>query len=195
MIHSSGFHHICNIKSRLDCCYSPQNIFNAKKFNPHKIPISLLNVPICIQGMQRTWWPEAGTIIVTGLYCYIITYAKICIRGSRHPGFRWPRKVLCYDIFSYGDDSVQERLNKSGTSDAVIKWNLFPCYWPFVRGIHRSPVNSLHNGQWRGDLIFFYMCLNKRLSEYSLGWWFETPSRPLRRYNNAHSVVVLLSRP
>ena len=26
-------------------------------------------MPICTQGMQRTWWPEAGTIIVTGPYC------------------------------------------------------------------------------------------------------------------------------
>ena len=24
----------------------------------------------------------------------------------------------------------------------VIKWKHFPRYWPFVRGIHRSPVNS-----------------------------------------------------
>ena len=31
----------------------------------------MLNVPICTQGMQRTWWPEAGTIIVTGPYCPI----------------------------------------------------------------------------------------------------------------------------
>ena len=23
---------------------------------------------ICIQGMQQTWWSEAGTIIVTGPY-------------------------------------------------------------------------------------------------------------------------------
>ena len=68
IFHSSGFHHICNIKCRLDCRYSPQNIFNAKNFDPHKKPISLLNVPICTQGMQRTWWPEAGTIIVTGPY-------------------------------------------------------------------------------------------------------------------------------
>ena len=43
-------------------------MFNAKNFNPHKKPISLLNVPICTQGMQLTWWPEAGTIIVTGPY-------------------------------------------------------------------------------------------------------------------------------
>ena len=26
----------------------------------------------------------------------------------------------------------------------IIKWKYFPCYWPFVRGIHMSPVNSPH---------------------------------------------------
>ena len=35
--------------------------------------------------------------------------------------------------------------------DDVIKWNHFPRYWQFVRGIHRSP----HKGQWRGALMFF----------------------------------------
>ena len=30
----------------------------------------------------------------------------------------------------------------------------FPRYWPFVRGIHRSPVNSPHKGQWCGALVF-----------------------------------------
>ena len=39
--------------------------------------------------------------------------------------------------------------------DDVIKWKHFPRYWPFVRGIHRTPVNSPHKGQWRGALIFF----------------------------------------
>ena len=42
----------------------------------------------------------------------------------------------------------------------VIKSKHFPRHWPFMRGIHRSPVNSPHKGQWRGALI----CLNKRLS-------------------------------
>ena len=37
--------------------------------------------------------------------------------------------------------------------DDVIKWKHFQCNWPFVRGIHRSPVNSPHKGQWRGALI------------------------------------------
>ena len=30
--------------------------------------------------------------------------------------------------------------------DDVIKWKHFPRYWPFVRVIHRSPVNSPHKG-------------------------------------------------
>ena len=32
----------------------------------------------------------------------------------------------------------------------------FPRYWPFVRGIRRSPVNSSHKGEWRGALMFFW---------------------------------------
>ena len=38
--------------------------------------------------------------------------------------------------------------------DDVIKWQHFPRYWPFVQGIHRSPLNSPHKGQWRGALLF-----------------------------------------
>ena len=42
--------------------------------------------------------------------------------------------------------------------DDVIKWKHFPRNWPFVRGIHRSPVNSPHKGQWRGALMFSLIC-------------------------------------
>ena len=38
-----------------------------------------------------------------------------------------------------------------GTHDDVIKWKHLR-YWPFVRGIHRTPVNSPHTGHWRGAL-------------------------------------------
>ena len=33
------------------------------------------------------------------------------------------------------------------THDDVIKWKHFPRYWPFVRGIDRSPVNSRRKSQ------------------------------------------------
>ena len=68
--------------------------------------------------------------------------------------------------------------------DDVIKWKHFPRYWPFVRGIHRWPVNSPHKGQWRGALMFSLMCLNKRLSKQWWGRWFQAPSCPLWRRCN-----------
>ena len=44
----------------------------------------------------------------------------------------------------------------------------FPLYWPFVRGIHRSLVNSPRNGQLRGSLMFFLeLRPNRRLSKQS----------------------------
>ena len=65
--------------------------------------------------------------------------------------------------------------------DVVIKWIHFPRYWPFVRGIHRSPVNSpTQRPVTRSFDAFFDLRLNKRLRKHS--WdWFETPSRPLWR--------------
>ena len=45
-------------------------------------------------------------------------------------------------------------------------------------------------GQWRG-LFFFHLCLNKRLSKQSWGWWFETPSRLLWRHCNGPTLLPL----
>ena len=42
--------------------------------------------------------------------------------------------------------------------DDVIKWKHFPRCWPFVRGIHQSPVNPPRKGQWRGALMFSLIC-------------------------------------
>ena len=55
---------------------------------------------------------------------------------------------------------------------------IFPRYWPFVRGIHPSSVNSPYKGQWRGACfdVFFDLRLNKQFSKQSWDWWFETPS-------------------
>ena len=73
----------------------------------------------------------------------------------------------------------------AGKHGDVIKWKHFSRYWPFVRGIHRSPVNSPHKGQGRGALLFSLICaLNKRLSKQSWCWWFKTPSHPLWRHCN-----------
>ena len=42
--------------------------------------------------------------------------------------------------------------------DDVRRWRHFPRYWPFVRGVHWSPVNSRHEGRWCGALMFSLVC-------------------------------------
>ena len=65
--------------------------------------------------------------------------------------------------------------------DDVIKWKHFPRDWPFVRVIHRSPSKRPVT---RSFDVFFYLRLNKQLSELSRRRWFETPSHPLWRHCN-----------
>ena len=53
-----------------------------------------------------------------------------------------------------------------GVHDDVMI-SCFPYYWPFVRGIHRWPVDSPHKGPviWNFD-VFFDVCLNKLLTHW-----------------------------
>ena len=67
----------------------------------------------------------------------------------------------------------------------VIKWKHFPRYRPFVRGIHRSPVNSPHKGQWLGALMFF-ICA--RIN----GWVNNCEAGDLRRHRVHYDVIVMI---
>ena len=49
--------------------------------------------------------------------------------------------------------------------DDVIKWKHFPRNWPFVQGIHRSPVNSPRKGQWRRAWCFLWSTPEQTLEE------------------------------
>ena len=69
--------------------------------------------------------------------------------------------------------------------DDVIKWKHFPRYWPFVRGIHRSPVNSPHKGQWRGALLFSLICT--RIND----WENNREASDLRRHGARYDVTVM----
>ena len=73
--------------------------------------------------------------------------------------------------------------------DDVIKWEHFPRYWPFVRGIHRSPVKSPQRPVTRSFDVFFNLRLNNQLSKQSCGGWLETPSCSLwRQYYNDRTI-------
>ena len=70
-------------------------------------------------------------------------------------------------------------------NDDVIKWKHFPRYWPFVPVIHRSPVNSLHKGQWRGALMFCLICA------WITGWVNNREACDLRRHCADYDVTIM----
>ena len=69
--------------------------------------------------------------------------------------------------------------------DDVIKWKQFPRHWPFVRGIHRSPVNSPHKGQWRGALMF------SLIWAWTNSWANNGDAGDLRRHRAHYDVIVM----
>ena len=112
------------------------------------------------------------------------------------PRYRWlwPRHSS-YIQTSTGPELHGSAVERNGTlvtrHDDVIKWKLFPCYWPFVRGIHRysphkRPVTRIFD-------VFFDLRLNKCLSKQSWGWWFEMPSHPLWRHCNVRLISLTAS--
>ena len=86
----------------------------------------------------------------TGISCHYITVFIIDSGGSYHFDTFWCNHVM-----------------------ASSNGNIFRRYWHFVRGIHRSPVDSLHKGQWRGSLMFSLICAWSNID--------QTPSRSLWR--------------
>ena len=77
------------------------------------------------------------------------------------------------------------RFDKWFIHDDVIKWKHFPRNWPFVREIHRSPVNFPHKGQWRGALMFslIYAWIND--------WVNNREAGDLRRQHGHYDVIVM----
>ena len=67
----------------------------------------------------------------------------------------------------------------------VIKWKYFPRYWPLVWGIHRSPLNSPHKGQWRRVLVFslIFARINGLVNNRKAG--------DLRRHRSHYGIIVM----
>ena len=99
----------------------------------------------------------------------------VTLHGQIHPEERY----ICANMYLHIAPSL--------THD-VIKWKHFPRYWTFVRGIHRSPVNSPHKGQWRGALMFSLICT--RID----GWVNNGEAGDLRHHHVHYDVIVMTHR-
>ena len=83
--------------------------------------------------------------------------------------------------------NILDSRTSSLNHDDAIKWRYFSYYWIFVQGIHRSPVNSPHKGQWRGALMF---CL---IWAWINGWVNSRKADDLRHHCAYCDVTVMRS--
>ena len=122
---------------------------------------------------------------------YCVTHCCFNIdsdNGRWVPGACWLLFVV--DILQgsqpiHPTETIANHPNPAEFHDDVIKWEHFPRYWPLVRGIHRSPVNSPHKGQWRGALMFSLICA--RIKD----WVNNGEAGDLRRYCAHYDVTVV----
>ena len=118
---------------------------------------------------------------ITTTQCSSLTYTK----ETEHSVFIY--RESNYKFYQWHVTAAQRLAVSAGNKkrhDDVIKWKHFPRYWPFVWGIHRSPVNSPHKSQWRGVLMLTSICA--RIN----GWVNNCEAGDLRR-NHAHYDVIV----
>ena len=80
---------------------------------------------------------------------------------------------------------VSWNASRASDHDDVIKWKHFPRYCPFVRGIHRSPVDSPHKDQWRRALMFSLICT------WTNNWANNQDSGDFRRHRTHYDATVM----
>ena len=86
------------------------------------------------------------------MWCFVLQVLQLSFRGCQTWDYVYPDWVhpTRYTGISGGQLIT--------VSTLFLWWRHqrkhFPRHWPFVRGIHRSPVNSPHKSEWRGSLMF-----------------------------------------
>ena len=175
------------------------NVYSGADQRKHQSPASLAFV----RGIQRCQvnFPNKGSVtrimspfddvimrICFVFYhdrcavCYGLLYCITTVPESMRVVSRLQetRSVFIFQVIFANPIEWEKHLNPK-MHDDVMKWKHFPRYWPYVRGIHRSPVNSPHKGQWRGALMFslIFAWINSWINNRAAG----DLRRPLGHYD------------
>ena len=115
------------------------------------------NVFLRVNAFENVVWKASATL-----------FRPLCVNGIATPPSPYITVIIwIYSTYSLKRSPLATHKNNVWWNhsadilhnhDNVIKWKHFPRCWPYVRGIHRSPVNSPHKGQWRGALMFSLIC-------------------------------------
>ena len=118
---------------------------------------------------------------------FVLVFYEKCTANIELSIYKLMTQYISYTyIFVFDIDTVLVFFLINQCHDDVNKWKHFPRYWPFVRGIHRWPVNSPHKGQWRGALVFSLICAWKN------GWVNTGKAGDLGRHRGHYGVIVMV---
>ena len=176
-----------SIVNCLKCTAKGGNLRNSKRF------CAIINWPVPLQACHI----NASTMCACDLFQTIVNGQEKYDEDSYVSKTKFPLILITnetwighsYELANFMIRSVlldvDVLTNDRQKHDDVIKWKHFPCYWPFLRGIHRSPMNSPHKGQWRGAVIFSLICA--RLN----GWVNNREAGDLRHHRAHYDVTVM----
>ena len=135
----------------------------------HNAPFCNRNAHTCAHFCYKLCIVRYGTDALWYLNNMSITHPCLSSNSGLDKRVVTPHKFMWMEFFMHD----------------VIKWKHFPRYWPFVRGIHQSPVNSPHKGQWRGALLFslIFVWINAWVNDHEAG--------DLRRHHAHYDVIVM----
>ena len=145
-------HHFADDISK--CIFLNENVRIPTKISMMFVPKGPINnIPALVQIMA---WCRPGNKPLSEPMMVSLTM-HICVTPPQWVNMIWTHcgaKVVFTERSTLHHYHHYSSLLKS--HDDVIIWKHFLRHWPFVRGIHRSPVNSPHKGQWHRALIWFF---------------------------------------
>ena len=151
--------------------------------------ITIVYLIVYSDADQRKHRSPASLAFVRGIHRRPVLFCAMDLTVKRdHSAYgpsQWKTTLYTEGFLSQQRHMSVLHISRDVMHDDVIKWKHFPHYWPFVRGIQRSPVDSPHKGQWRGALILSLICT--RIN----GWVNNREPGDLRRHCAHYDVSVM----
>ena len=145
----------------------------SSKYTKFPIPYNAI-IPVGPVFVKAPLWaPKTALVwLIPAATNQVVTFVRVL--GH----FIWDRPEINYHLVSHFSDRTDTWwCHQMKTSSALLA---------LYAGIHRSPVNSPHKGQWRGALMIFFICV------WINGWANSREAGDLRCYRAHYDVTVML---
>ena len=134
---------------------------------------------LCVTGISCLCVYQAESLYFFSSACIVFEYTCIINRIFTFVDpILSPKCIADCCLASYGQTNMFMMTS--------LKRNHFPRYWPFVNGIHRSPVNTRTNASDAEILKFSLICA------WINGWVNNREAGDLSRHGAHHDVTVML---